>query len=318
MNKKQKQVPLVSVIVPVFNVEGFVGQCLRSIHNQTYQNLDIILVNDGSTDGSPRICQEWAKKDNRIKVINENNSGLSAARNKGLTFASGQYILFVDSDDWLVQDAIEVMVNAFNKYNADMVTCQFFNYDGTSHVSFKPSKEVEILNREEYVHKLLMDREITNHIWRKMFKKDLMPPHPFWEGHMFEDIAAMPLLINGCKRFVSLSSPLYYYRLRSSSFIRTPSRFNVSEHYKSTKRALQLYQELDLATNEELTRYGFACYWTAFCDMKRFNIKDKKLAKLLIQEIRQYSSKLLPGRGKIICLCLKIMPASANVLWRFV
>lgn len=309
MIKNLEGKPLVSVIVPVFNVEKYVGQCIKSIYNQTYTKLEIILVNDGSTDGSLSICQKWAKKDRRIKIIEEKNSGLSAARNNGLTVASGQYVLFVDSDDWIAEKAVEKMVHAFCKYDADMVTCQFFYCGATSHISFKLSTQVEILNKEEYVKELLKDNKITAHIWRKMFKKELMPQHPFWEGHMFEDIAAMPELVNNCNKFVLLSDPLYYYRSRSSSFTRTQSKLNYIEQYKSTQKALRLYKDMNLNINDEIANYSFIRYWTIFRDMVEFNVDDKKLKKALIRELKEQPIKALPFKSKVICLGIQIMPA---------
>lgn len=316
MAKNQSISPLVSIIIPVFNVETYVDQCLRSVHNQTYKRLEIIIVNDGSTDNSLKVCKNWADKDNRITIIEEKNSGLSAARNNGLSISSGKYVLFIDSDDWLRTNAVEKMVNTFYKYDADMVTCQFFYYNGEPHVSYKPSTQVEVLNKKEYVEKLLKDNEVTAHIWRKMFKKELLPQSPFWEGHMFEDIVAMPGLVDKCNKFVLIADPLYYYRSRSNSFVRMPSKSNITEQYKSTRKALKLYQNMNLGedVNKEIISYGFIRYWTILCGMINSDIKDENLKKSLIQKIRKCPIRLLHPRAKVICSVLKVAPASVNIL----
>lgn len=119
--------PTVSVIVPVYNVEKYLARCVDSITSQTYENLDIILVDDGSTDNSGRICGEYAKKDTRIRVIHQKNKGASAARNCGITAASGNYIGFIDSDDWIDKDMYELLVNTAIEHHADIVRCDTYH-----------------------------------------------------------------------------------------------------------------------------------------------------------------------------------------------
>lgn len=316
MIKDNNNSPLVSVIVPVFNVEKYVGQCLKSIHNQSYQNLEIIVVDDGSTDNSLKVCQNWAQRDSRIRIVEEKNSGLSTARNNGLASSVGKYVLFVDSDDWLASESVERMVNAFCEYDADMVTCQFFYYDGTPHLSFNSARQAVVLDKEEYIKKLLNDQEVTAHIWRKMFKRELMPQRPFWEGHIFEDIAAMPGLIDNCQRFVLLAAPLYYYRVRPSSIVRTSPKVNITEHYKSLQKALGLYRKMDLGLDNEIISYGFMSYWVLFCGIEDNNIKNKGMTNRLIKKMRECPIKPLRPRDKVLCFALKIMPANAYILYR--
>ena len=116
----------ISVVVPVYNVEKYLRKCIDSIINQTYKNLEIILVDDGSPDKCGEICDEYAKKDNRVKVIHKKNAGVSSARNDGIDNATGEYIIFVDSDDWLEDNAIEIMVDKLNEYDYDCVFCNFY------------------------------------------------------------------------------------------------------------------------------------------------------------------------------------------------
>ena len=128
----------VSIIVPVYNVEKYLDKCIESIVNQTYRNIEIILVDDGSPDKCPEICNEWAKKDDRIKVIHKENGGLSSARNAALEIAQGDYITFVDSDDWIENDMIQSMLTCAAKNDADIVCCGFYfdNVDTTGPVSY--------------------------------------------------------------------------------------------------------------------------------------------------------------------------------------
>lgn len=119
MNESHK----VSVVIPIYNVQDYLNDCIKSIVNQTYQNLEIILVDDGSPDSCPMICDEWKNKDSRIIVIHKKNGGLSDARNAGLNKASGEYVFYVDSDDYLEDDTIEWMVSCAIRYNAEIVAC---------------------------------------------------------------------------------------------------------------------------------------------------------------------------------------------------
>ena len=116
--------PLISVIVPIYNVEEYLNRCVESIVNQTYQKLEIILVDDGSPDNCPRMCDDWAKKDSRIKVIHKENGGLSDARNAGMKITTGEYISFIDSDDYIETCMIEILYEAIKKYDCDIASCR--------------------------------------------------------------------------------------------------------------------------------------------------------------------------------------------------
>lgn len=132
---------LISVIVPVYNVEKYLSKCIDSILAQTYKNLEIILVDDGSPDNCPKICDEYAKKDNRIKVIHKENGGLSAARNVALDIAKGEYIGFVDSDDFIAEDMYEVLYNLAEKYNAEISSVSFYKVIENNIITIRDSRK---------------------------------------------------------------------------------------------------------------------------------------------------------------------------------
>lgn len=148
---------LISIIVPVYNVEKYIERCIDSVINQTYKNLEIILVDDGSNDKSGIICDEYAKKDSRIKVIHKENSGVSNARNKGLDNATGQYIAFIDSDDWIEPDMYEYMMQKMIENNVDMVRCQLKKIyeDGRTAISYKVSNQIYTNMKEERIGMIL-------------------------------------------------------------------------------------------------------------------------------------------------------------------
>ena len=144
---------LISIIIPAYNVEKYISKCLESIIKQTYSNIEIILVDDGSTDKTSEICDEYEKKDDRIKVIHTENRGVSEARNKGLENVKGNWITFVDSDDWIEEDFCEVLLKKIKDYDADIALCGYKRVTENSCEIIKTSGNDEVINRQKYIEK---------------------------------------------------------------------------------------------------------------------------------------------------------------------
>lgn len=259
---------LVSVIVPVYKVEKYLNKCITRIVNQTYTNLQIILVDDGSPDGCPQICDQWAKKDARIEVIHKKNGGLSDARNFGLKAAKGEYICFVDSDDYISINMIERMHSAMLEHQADMVICQFVSVtlDGFSSRK-KPIHETQILTPEECVQLLLKDFWITNHVWRRMYKKELLPKNFFPVSMNYEDVYVMADLTMKCKKIVSLSEAYYYYLNNNSGIMGTVTKKNTKDYEQAFEHSFAaiLAQHPEMRKEVEIKRrkvknYAFRLY----------------------------------------------------------
>ena len=209
--------PLISVIVPIYNVENYLDKCIESIVNQTYKNLEIILVDDGSPDNSPKICDNWALKDSRIKVIHKKNGGLSSARNAGIENASGKYLTFIDSDDYFDLHVISVMLENLAKYNVDI-----------SSISFKRvnNYEAPIINNENYDNLILSSEKLAINICQrkktsvcgKLFKKEIFNDNKFLEGVLNEDFLFLSKLCLTTPFTICESSYLgYFYVYRESS-----------------------------------------------------------------------------------------------------
>lgn len=302
--------PLVSIIIPIYNVTKYLDKCLESVINQSYRRLEIILVNDGSTDNCLQECQKWANMDQRIRLINKAHGGLPDTRNVGLKHAHGEYVLFVDSDDWLKPNMVATMLKAFQRTHADMVTCQFVNIhsDGQRTLSF-PAIHNRIVNRHQYIELLIENREVTNHVWRKMFKRALMPQQPFKKGTRFEDIAAMPGLIRHCRRFALISQPLYFYRERANSLVHDQSFQSIMDYYRNRKAALKAYQMID----NHLNLYSVPIYhWYLASLLNLLNLSSRnqqvlKAQKDVLQHLRQLSNLQLPDiRSQIFNQLLRI------------
>lgn len=173
MMKKIDESPLISIIIPVYNVAPFLSQCIQSVLDQTYTHLEVIIVDDGSTDESPAICDKFAKLDTRIKVIHKKNGGQSDARNAGLDIASGDLIGFVDSDDWIENDMYETLYNLLSKYQADISACAHYIEYGTKIKAAFESKEIITFNHKDAMMALIKDKIIRNYVWEKLYKREL-------------------------------------------------------------------------------------------------------------------------------------------------
>lgn len=207
---------LISVIVPVYKTESYLARCINSIINQTYKNLEIILIDDGSPYQCGMICDEYAARDPRIKVIHQQNAGLSTARNAGLKIASGHYIGFVDSDDWIDADMFEILYKGASTFKAQIAICGFYYAGGRKHKEVR-EKDITLYNRRDALNNLLRDETVTNHVWNKLFKKELFEGIYFPDGRNYEDRVVTYKLFEKAERIVFLNSSKYYYLRRDDS-----------------------------------------------------------------------------------------------------
>ena len=216
----------ISIIVPIYNVENYLDECLQSLINQTYNNLEIILVNDGSTDRSLEICKNYVSEYTNIYLYSKENGGLSDARNYGLDRATGKYVCFVDSDDYVSLDMVEYLYENLIKYDAPLVCCNI-NMVYDDHIELKHStyKEAIIFNSEEAIRDTLYNISIDYASWNKLYKIELFEDKlRFPKGKIYEDMFIMHEIIHKAKKIVYLPESKYYYRQRSNSI--TKSKFS--------------------------------------------------------------------------------------------
>lgn len=207
---------LVSIIVPVYKVEDYLDVCIESIINQTYKNLEIILVDDGSPDNCPQMCDDWAKRDSRIRVIHKQNRGASAARNAGLDIARGEYIGFVDSDDYIEPNMYEILIDALSGSDKKMACCESYTVNRDRCVANSDHHEKIIYDIEQALEAIFCGQVGTS-FWRRLFHKSVLEHIRFPEGEMNEEY---PLLVPTTKLangFVCVTDVLYYYRVREGS-----------------------------------------------------------------------------------------------------
>lgn len=210
-----QQKDLISIIVPVYNMEQYLERCMNSIWQQTYTNLEIILVDDGSTDHSPQMCDEYAGKDSRIKVVHKQNGGLSDARNAGLAVASGAYIGYVDSDDWIEPDMYEKMYQACVENQAQVAVCRYAQVY-KDHTVQAGNGNVTVFDKEELLRIYIGDSDdyiIYNSVWSKLFTREIVEGVQFPKGRNSEDIMYTTKAFCKADRGVYIDKCLYNYVL---------------------------------------------------------------------------------------------------------
>ncbi len=207
--------PKLSVVVPVYNVEKFLDECITHIINQTYRNLEIILVNDGSTDNSKKIIDKYCEIDNRILCINKKNGGLSSARNAGINIATGDYITFVDSDDYPDIRMYEILMALMRKYSTYIAVCSYFRNEDREN---NKDKIYDIkMSTAEAFYEISINRKLEAHAWSKIYRTELFKEVRYPEGRLYEDIFTTYKLIQMCDFVAYTNEKLYFYRVNNES-----------------------------------------------------------------------------------------------------
>ncbi len=247
---------LVSVIVPIYKVEPYLERCLDSIMGQTYSNLEIILVNDGSPDGCGAVCDRYKEKDSRIKVIHKENGGQASARNAGLDICTGDFISFIDPDDFIEPDMMEVMVGSMKRTGSDISICgRFEEYKQKTTLSLFPNIE-SIFSREEIIKKLLLRKEMGFSVCDKVFRRRLWEKIRFKEGHIYEDMTVLIPLIHSSRAIVYVGKPLYHYVHRENSTTTTISEKNVRDYYRAINSVTEEVSQLFPSIKDELVFFN--------------------------------------------------------------
>ena len=233
-----------SIIVPVYNTAQYLPQCIDSIIKQSFKNWELIIIDDGSTDGSAEICEEWAQKDARIKVIHKDNSGQADSRNQALKICKGTYIGFVDSDDWLEDTMYEILMRDIKTTNSDIAICN--HYDESKNKSLcKNASDKRYIIKNEEIQELVLKDKIKSYIWQMLFKRELLN-RPMPTSINYEDYSILPHWFKNAKQVVYTYQPLYHYRLRKSSIV----------HDLSLNRYYEFFQaEISRYVNYEHTRF---------------------------------------------------------------
>lgn len=213
---------LISIIIPVYKVEKYLNRCVNSVVNQSYKNIEIILVDDGSPDKCPEICEEWARKDCRIKVIHKENGGLSDARNKGLEFAKGTYVCFVDSDDYVAKTYVETLYGLIRSKKTDISAVslkEVFSLEPEINNNTVGEGVTTVFEGRTALKQLFFDDTFANYAWNKMYKRNLFEDVKFPVGRKMEDLGTTYKLLLKAERIAYSTEVLYYYFQREDSIL---------------------------------------------------------------------------------------------------
>lgn len=251
------ELPCISVIVPVYQVERYLARCVDSILSQTYGHLEVILVDDGSPDASGSICDAYAARDPRVRVIHKENGGLSSARNAGLDVASGAFVGFVDSDDWLESDAYAIMVGLMEKYDAQIVSAGRYDVDeisGEKVLGLCPGRE-ECIRGEELVGRIFLWDACDSSACDKLWRRELFQGIRYPEGRVSEDVATTYLAGLRAEKAVMCDKPLYNYFHRTGSISKGSGITDKTFHYSQNTEEVYAYIQKNSPSIEPQARY---------------------------------------------------------------
>ena len=300
---------LISVIIPVYKVEEYLRESIDSIIAQTYTNLEIILVDDGSPDNCGKICDEYAAKDSRIKVIHQQNRGVSAARNAGLNNATGDYIGFADSDDYPESNMFEELYDSLKANSSDIAVCGVKKFELESRSFFYGNNCVD---KTEFLQALLKE-DITSFLWNKLFKKELFDGIVFPEGEVFEDIKVLHLIGEKVSRVSFTDKTFYNYRIRRNS-ITFDNKGMVSEWLEATHGRSERYKNTEFyvyAVAGEFRSVRVIASEMAESDSKSDTYKQLcKKAKKLYKICKRH----LTGIQRIISVIFLVSPKLYNTV----
>ncbi len=303
--------PKVSVIVPVYNTEKYLAECIESISNQTFKDLELILVDDGSTDNSGTICDEYAKKDNRIKVFHQENGGVCHARNKGLDNATGKYICFVDSDDYLEHNALEILYTDIQNHNAD-ISCALMTGDNNCNTPNLKNGIYEIWSDKTALKNALLDNRFSYSSCAKLFKRDLIQEIRFEEGRkIHEDSFFVFCCFLKCPTVVVRNVGIYNYTAnpQSASHAVFSEKFYDILYFanKKTEIIQKDFPELENELKNAIIKANLAMLHM-FCNTKDKKYKnDIKLCIKTVKQLKEYFVPAIPGDKKFFTIVINNM-----------
>ena len=315
---------LVTIVVPMYNVEKYIEKCLDSLINQTYKNIEILVINDGSKDNSLIIAERKAKEDNRIKIISQLNQGLSAARNTGMDNAKGQYICFVDSDDFVHPDYVKLLLECIVKNNADISVCDFLYIDEKGNTWKRKDKENKIYNNIEALKDIFCKEQNTEVMtWNKLYKIELFKDNNIYfpVGKYHEDNFTTYKLYYYSKKVAMISDELYYYLQRNNSIMGQKFNSKRLDIFEGIEEAKAFFREKRVDLKNEIEAYEINIKIFILNEMIKNGFKGKE-KKELIDAIKRnrklylknkYISKkirvgiyLLYGKGTIYTIIIYI------------
>lgn len=314
---------LISIIVPIYMGEKWLARCIESIRNQTYNNLEIILVDDGSPDRCGAISDEYAQTDHRIRVVHKENGGLSDARNAGIKASYGQYIMFVDEDDMIHPQMVELLYQTMTDTESDIVVCNFVpvpDEDITVYPQITKMESPECFTGQDIMNQLQFRNLLTVVAWNKLYKRSIYQDHQYIKGRVHDDESAIHYFLHACKKIAYISEVLYFYVQREGSITSKRKWTYYSDGWLAYEERLKFleekgYTDITVWTKEQMLRY--VCnYYPIICkvpEAKEVALRmretfpqlyaDRKLKRILSkQELKRYRYFIICPKLYYVCI----------------
>ncbi len=311
--------PLISVIIPCYKVEQYLHKCIDSILIQSYTNIEIILIDDGSPDQSGHICDMYAQKDSRIKVIHKSNGGLSDARNKGIDIAHGEYLTFIDSDDYISKDYIEVLYNLLKENNAQISICLPCCIDINGKVISKKIKvnEKKTFNSDEALISMFYQKDFDTSAWGKLYHNSLFKEIRYPLHILYEDLPTTYRLIQLCKTIVLTTQQNYFYLIRDNSIEGSPFKpIKLQSFIKIVHQLENVMPQMKKSVQKALICRIVSFAFHILLDVPK---EEKDARKLLLRTIRKYRNSIINDKNsrkktKMACILSYFGSVPINIL----
>ena len=318
--------PKLSIIVPIYNVEKYLPRCIESILNQTFREFELILINDGSTDNCKEICEKYKKIDSRIIVVNKKNGGVSSARNFGIDISRGEYIGFVDPDDFIDANMYEILFNTANSYNSDMVICDYYKvseYDIKKYEEIQLNNKgiiVENINNIDAIERILTVGEKFIVAWNKIYKRRLFENLRYNEGMIYEDEFLAHRILYRCNKVSIINSSLYYYVQRKGSIVNSTFSSKKFDKVYAIKDRVDFLKDKGIVNLIYKAEKSFIDYfvWNYFVGYQRLENIEYELKRLKKEFnsvfYRILDNKLISIKEKLTLCILYLSPYLYNKL----
>ena len=318
--------PKLSIIVPIYNVEKYLPRCIESILNQTFREFELILINDCSTDNCKEICEKYKKIDSRIIVVNKKNGGVSSARNFGIDISRGEYIGFVDPDDFIDANMYEILFNTANSYNSDMVICDYYKvseYDIKKYEEIQLNNKgiiVENINNIDAIERILTVGEKFIFAWNKIYKRRLFENLRDNEGMIYEDEFLAHRILYRCNKVSIINSSLYYYVQRKGSIVNSTFSSKKFDKVYAIKDRVDFLKDKGIVNLIDKAEKSFIDYfvWNYFVGYQRLENIEYELKRLKKEFnsvfYRILDNKFISLNEKITLFILYLSPYLYNKL----
>lgn len=297
MKNLEKPEDLISVIIPVYNVKPFLRQCLASVFAQTFRNLEIILVDDGSTDGSGELCDALAAEDPRVRVIHQENGGLSAARNAGIDASTGAWLYFLDSDDALSPVTLAHLWTACIRTRADAAVGDFLRFSSEELPQERRTFAMESLGTEEALRRMLLNQGFGHQAWGKLFRRELWEKLRYPVGLLYEDYAVIYDVMLGAEKVAAVTDALYFYRMQEGSIMHAKITERNLTLLDTSARVTQMIAEKYPALREAAVRLQVVTYMRFLSDLLETDYRlFPEEQKRILSVVRSYRKDFLGSK----------------------